>query len=64
MELGTNWLISYYQSLHEQYSFNDDFFSPLQATMGIWNAGKNNMGFGFNRDTWNLIKDCAEVGII
>ena len=29
----------------------------------MWNAGKNNMGFGFNRDTWNVIKGCAEVGI-
>lgn len=31
-----------------------------RATVGIWNAGKNNMGFGFNRETWNVIKGCAE----
>ena len=70
MELETDWLICY-ESLNcycISNPFNDEFvintsFS-LQATVGIWNAGKNNMGFGFNRETWNVIKGCAEVGII
>ena len=39
------------------------FLSNRQATIGVWNAGKNNMGFGFDRQTWNLIKGCAQVSI-
>ncbi len=34
----------------------------LQVSVGVWNAGKNNMGFGMNRHTWNLIRNCSEVG--
>ena len=33
----------------------------LQVSVGIWNAGKNNMGFGMNRKTWEQIKSCKEV---
>ena len=33
----------------------------LQASVGVWNAGKNNMGFGMNRETWNLIRNCSQV---
>ena len=70
MELETDWLVCY-ESLKcycISNPFNDEFVMntsfSLQATVGIWNAGKNNMGFGFNRETWNVIKGCAEVGII
>lgn len=31
-----------------------------RASAGIWNAGKNNMGFGMDRSTWNLIKNCSK----
>lgn len=30
-------------------------------SVGVWNAGKNNMGFGMNRKTWEEIKSCKEV---
>ncbi|XP_064382797.1 alpha-1,6-mannosyl-glycoprotein 2-beta-N-acetylglucosaminyltransferase-like [Halichondria panicea] len=33
-----------------------------QASPSLWNAGKNNMGFGMDRSTWNTIKGCREVG--
>ena len=29
--------------------------------MEAWNAGKNNMGFGMNRYTWNTLKACTKV---
>jgi hypothetical protein len=31
-----------------------------RVSVGIWNAGKNNMGFGINRKTWEQIKSCKE----
>jgi alpha-1,6-mannosyl-glycoprotein beta-1,2-N-acetylglucosaminyltransferase len=32
-----------------------------RVSVGIWNAGKNNMGFGMNRKTWEQIKSCKEL---
>ncbi len=32
-----------------------------QVSPSFWNAGKNNMGFGMDRYTWNTIKGCQEV---
>ena len=37
------------------------FFLCFQVTVGSWNAGKNNMGFGMDRVEWNVIKSCREV---
>ncbi|KAL5518054.1 hypothetical protein EMCRGX_G003725 [Ephydatia muelleri] len=31
-----------------------------KVTTEAWNAGKNNMGFGMNRHTWNMLKTCAK----
>jgi alpha-1,6-mannosyl-glycoprotein beta-1,2-N-acetylglucosaminyltransferase len=31
-----------------------------RVSVGVWNAGKNNMGFGMSRKTWELIKSCKE----
>eukprot|EP00731_Ephydatia_muelleri_P003560 Em0001g3560a len=31
-----------------------------KVTTEAWNAGKNNMGFGMNRHTWNILKTCAK----
>ena len=55
----TYWLTLVYIAIEIPFIMNH--VSSPQATVGIWNAGKNNMGFGFNRETWNLIKGCAEV---
>ena len=62
MESETHWLISQLISARESRITPQVIFIIFpQATVGIWNAGKNNMGFGFNRETWSLIKGCAEV---
>lgn len=31
-----------------------------RVSVGVWNAGKNNMAFGMNRHTWNLIRNCSK----
>ena len=32
-----------------------------QVSTEAWNAGRNNMGFGMDRHTWNRLRGCSKV---